>query len=43
MLGYVTSLLSMTPGRATSTMAFDHYADFPNNVATAVIEGRGKK
>jgi elongation factor G len=43
MFGYVTSLRSMTQGRATSTMEFDHYADVPNNVATAVIEGRTKK
>ena len=43
MFGYVTSLRSMTQGRATSTMEFDHYAEVPNNVATAVIEGRTKK
>ncbi|HWQ99893.1 MAG TPA: elongation factor G [Candidatus Methylomirabilis sp.] len=43
MFGYVTSLRSMTQGRATSTMEFDHYAEVPTNVATAVIEGRTKK
>lgn len=43
MFGYVTSLRSMTQGRATSSMEFKHYAEVPNNVATAVIEGRAKK
>ncbi len=43
MFGYVTSLRSMTQGRATSTMEFEHYAEVPSNVATAVIEGRAKK
>ncbi|MEN9557712.1 MAG: translation elongation factor [Candidatus Parcubacteria bacterium] len=43
MFGYVTSLRSMTQGRATSTMEFHHYAEVPNNVALAVIEGRSKK
>ena len=43
MFGYVTSLRSMTQGRATSTMEFKHYAEVPTNVANAVIEGRGAK
>lgn len=43
MFGYVTSLRSMTQGRATSSMEFAHYAEVPTNVANAVIEGRSKK
>ncbi|OHA91648.1 MAG: translation elongation factor G [Candidatus Zambryskibacteria bacterium RIFCSPHIGHO2_01_FULL_49_18] len=40
MFGYVTSLRSMTEGRGSSTMEFDHYAVVPNNVATTIIEAR---
>ncbi|OGH87758.1 MAG: translation elongation factor G [Candidatus Magasanikbacteria bacterium RIFOXYC2_FULL_42_28] len=42
MFGYVTSLRSMTQGRASSVMEFDHYADVPNNVAQTIIEGKKK-
>jgi len=42
MFGYVTSLRSMSQGRASSSMEFDHYADVPNNVATQIIEGKKK-
>ncbi|MDR2871414.1 MAG: elongation factor G [Xanthomonadaceae bacterium] len=38
MFGYATSLRSMTQGRATFTMEFDHYADAPPNVAEAIIK-----
>ncbi|MEG0697657.1 MAG: EF-Tu/IF-2/RF-3 family GTPase, partial [Algoriella sp.] len=37
MFGYVTSLRTLSSGRATSTMEFDHYAPAPTNVAEAVI------
>lgn len=40
MFGYVTSLRSMTEGRGSSTMEFDHYAIVPPNVATTIIESR---
>jgi elongation factor G len=40
MFGYVTSLRSMTEGRATSTMEFDHYAIVPSNVAQTIVEAR---
>jgi len=40
MFGYTTSLRSLTEGRATSTMEFDHYDIVPNNVATTIIESR---
>ena len=38
MFGYATSLRSMSQGRATFTMEFDHYADAPNSIAEAVIK-----
>ncbi|MDA3942950.1 MAG: elongation factor G [Bacteroidetes bacterium] len=37
MFGYVTSLRSLTSGRATSSMEFSHYAPAPENVAEAVV------
>ena len=40
MFGYTTSLRSMTEGRASSTMEFDHYAVVPPNVAQTIIESR---
>ena len=42
MFGYVTSLRSMSQGRASSNMEFSHYADVPNNVAQQIIEGKKK-
>jgi elongation factor G len=38
MFGYATSLRSMSQGRATFTMEFDHYAEAPNNIAEAVLK-----
>ncbi len=38
MFGYATSLRSMSQGRATFTMEFDHYAEAPNNIAEQVIK-----
>lgn len=37
MFGYVTQLRTITSGRATSTMEFDHYAEAPRNIAEEVI------
>ena len=42
MFGYATELRSMTQGRASYSMEFGRYAEAPNNVALAVIEGRKK-
>jgi elongation factor G len=40
MFGYTTALRSMTEGRASSVMEFDHYAVVPQNVAKDIIEAR---
>ncbi|NPA27715.1 MAG: elongation factor G [Epsilonproteobacteria bacterium] len=40
MFGYSTDLRSMTQGRATYTMEFDHYEEVPSNVAKEIIEKR---
>jgi elongation factor G len=40
MFGYATKLRSMTQGRGTSTMEFDHYAEVSANVAQQIIEGK---
>ena len=37
MFGYATDLRSMSQGRATYSMEFDHYAEAPANVTDAVI------
>ncbi|EOR92823.1 Translation elongation factor G [Arcticibacter svalbardensis MN12-7] len=37
MFGYVTQLRTITSGRATSTMEFDHYAEAPRGVQEEVI------
>ncbi len=42
MFGYSTSLRSLTQGRATYVMEFDHYAEAPRNVADAIIEEKAK-
>jgi elongation factor G len=38
MFGYATTLRSMSQGRATFTMEFDHYAEAPANIAESVIK-----
>ena len=38
MFGYVTSLRTLSSGRATSTMEFSHYAATPSNVSEDVIK-----
>ena len=39
--GYVTVLRTLSSGRATSTMSFDHYAEVPANLAKDIIEKSG--
>jgi elongation factor G len=40
MFGYITTLRSMTEGRAGYTMEFDHYEAVPPNVAQTIIDAR---
>ena len=37
MFGYVTTLRTLSSGRATSTMTFSHYAETPANISAEVI------
>jgi elongation factor G len=44
MFGYVTQLRTITSGRATSTMEFDHYEEAPRNVQDEIIaKVKGRK
>lgn len=38
MFGYVTTLRTLSSGRATSTMEFSHYAETPANISAEVIK-----
>ena len=40
MFGYSTDLRSMTSGRGTYSMEFDHYGEVPSNVADEIIKKR---
>ena len=40
MFSYTTELRSMTQGRGSFTMEFDHYEPAPQNVAQLIIEGK---
>ena len=39
--GYVTVLRTLSSGRATSSMSFDHYAEVPANLAKEIVEKSG--
>ncbi|MGP1611294.1 MAG: elongation factor G [Candidatus Cryptobacteroides sp.] len=41
--GYVTVLRTLSSGRATSTMSFDHYSEVPASLAKDIIEKSGYK
>jgi elongation factor G len=44
MFGYVTTLRTITSGRATSTMEFSHFSEAPRNIADDVIsKAKGNK
>jgi elongation factor G len=40
LFGYATELRSMSQGRGSFTMEFDHYEPAPNNVTQQIIEGK---
>ncbi len=40
MFGYTTDLRSMTQGRATSSMEFDHYEQVPSNIADEISKAK---
>jgi elongation factor G len=40
MFGYATSLRSMTQGRASYAMEFDHYSEVPKNVEAEIVSGK---
>ncbi|HIP62025.1 MAG TPA: hypothetical protein EYG98_05655, partial [Sulfurovum sp.] len=40
MFGYSTDLRSMSQGRATYSMEFDHYEEVPQSVAKEIITKR---
>ncbi len=40
MFGYATDLRSMSQGRATYSMEFDHYAEVPKNIEAEIIAGK---
>jgi elongation factor G len=42
MFGYATNLRSLSEGRGTSTMEFDHYEEVPGNITKEIVEGRRK-
>lgn len=42
MFGYATNLRSLTQGRGTFTMEFDHYEEVPGNVAQEIVSGKRK-
>src|SRR3989339_795694 len=42
MFGYATSLRSMSQGRASYTMEFDHYAEVPKNIEQQIVTGKKK-
>jgi elongation factor G len=43
MFGYVTTLRTITSGRATSSMVFSHYEEVSSSIARQVLEEVGGK
>ena len=42
MFGYATDIRSMSQGRASYSMEFDHYEEVPSNIAAEIISGKKK-
>ena len=42
MFGYATSLRSMTQGRGSFTMEFDHHEEVPKSIEQLIVEGKRK-
>lgn len=42
MFGYATDLRSMTQGRGTFTMEFDHYEQLPQSIVDSIVGGKEK-
>jgi elongation factor G len=40
MFGYATDVRSMTQGRATFTMQFDHYEEVPQSIASELVDAQ---
>ncbi len=40
LFGYITTLRSMTEGRGSANIEFDHYSVVPGNVAASIVEAR---
>ncbi|MBI4134975.1 MAG: elongation factor G [Candidatus Sungbacteria bacterium] len=40
MFGYATAIRSLTQGRASYSMEFDHYEEVPKNIEALIIEGK---
>jgi len=40
MFGYATNVRSLTEGRGTFTMEFNHYEEVPGNIAQEIVEGK---
>ena len=40
MFGYVTSLRTITSGRANSTMEFSHYAEVPKDMQESILKNK---
>ena len=41
MFGYATSLRSLSQGRASYSMEFDHYAEVPRNIVEEITSKKG--